>query len=172
MIPQTASQVRRRRYGVADTASQILRPTWVALMIGAVLSYVSPLAEAQTVKPVSVWSGVYTAAQNKRGEEVHAAVCVMCHGPRLNGAGLPEMPPSPAIAGPTLLRKFGGANVAALFIYVSKTMPPDAPGTLTDQQAIDAIAHMFAVSGMPAGDRELPRDPKALANIVIEAQRK
>ena len=50
-------------------------------------------------------------------------------------------------------------------------MPPDAPGTLTDQQTMDAIAHMFAVSGMPAGDRELPLDPKALANILIEAQR-
>jgi cytochrome c len=139
-------------------------------MIGAACA--APLAGAQAVKPVSVWSGVYTAAQNKRGEEVHAAVCVMCHGPRLNGAGLPEMPPSPAIAGPTLLRKFGGATVGALFVYVRKTMPPDAPNTLTDQQAIDAIAHMFAVSGMPPGDKELPTDPKALATIVIEAQSK
>jgi hypothetical protein len=49
-------------------------------------------------------------------------------------------------------------------------MPPDSPGTLTDQQALDAIAHIFAVSKMPAGDRELPLDLKALANIVIEAQ--
>jgi hypothetical protein len=30
---------------------------------------------------------------------------------------------------------------------------------------------MLAVSNMPAGDRELPLDLKALANIVIEAQR-
>jgi hypothetical protein len=51
-------------------------------------------------------------------------------------------------------------------------MPPDAPNTLTDQQAIDAIAHMFAVSGMPPGDKELSTDPKALATIVIEAQSK
>jgi hypothetical protein len=31
---------------------------------------------------------------------------------------------------------------------------------------------MFAVSGMPAGDKELPLDLDALANIVIEAQPK
>ena len=51
-------------------------------------------------------------------------------------------------------------------------MPPDAPGTLTDQQAIDSIAHMLAVSGIPAGSRELPLDQKALAGIVIEVQPK
>jgi hypothetical protein len=29
---------------------------------------------------------------------------------------------------------------------------------------------MFAVSDMPAGDKELPVDPNALAKIVIEAK--
>ena len=143
-----------------------------SFVIGAALACVSTGAGAQAVKPVSVWSGVYTAAQNKRGEELHAAVCVMCHGPRLNGAGQPEMPPSPAIARETFLRKWTGGNVAALFVYVRYKMPPDSPGTLTDQQSIDAIAHMFAVSGMPAGEKELPPDPKALTSIVIDAQPK
>jgi len=143
----------------------------ITLMIGVALACVTAVAEAQTVKPVSVWSGVYTAAQNKRGEELHADVCAMCHGPRLNGAGQSEMPPSPAIAGATFLRKWTGQTVAALFVIVRHTMPPDSPGTLTDQQSIDALAHMLAVSGFPAGARELPPDLKALADIVIEAQR-
>jgi len=144
----------------------------IALMIGVALACVTAAAGAQAVKPVSVWSGVYTAAQNKRGEDLHADVCVMCHGRRLNGAGQSEMPPSPAIAGDTFLRKWAGRNVAALFVIVRHTMPTDAPGTLTDQQAVDTIAHMLAVSGMPAGNRELPVDQKALASIVIEAQPK
>ena len=144
----------------------------IALMMAAALACATAVAGAQTVKPVSVWSGVYTAAQNKRGEEIHAAVCTMCHGPQLNGASQPEMPPSPAIARATFLRKWDGKNVAALFVIVRHTMPPDAPNTLTDQQSIDAIAHMFAVSGMPAGDKELPLDQGALANIVIEVQPK
>ena len=127
---------------------------------------------APTGTKVSVWSGVYTAAQNRRGEELHSTACAACHGPRLNGAGQPEMPPSPAIARAPLLRKWAGQTVAALFVYVRYTMPPDSPGTLTDQQSIDSIAHMFAVSGMPAGDKELPLDPNALADIVIEAQPK
>ena len=145
----------------------LVRPT--ALIIGVALVCVAAGAGGQTVKPMSVWSGVYTAAQNQRGAELHAAVCVMCHGPQLNGAGQPEMPPSPAIARASFLRKWAGRNVAALFLYIRQTMPPDSPGTLTDQQTLDAIAHMFAVSNIPAGDRELPLDMKALANIVIEA---
>jgi mono/diheme cytochrome c family protein len=143
---------------------------WTSLIIGAALTCAAAVAGAQTVKPVSVWSGVYTAAQNKRGEELHSAVCVMCHGPQLNGAGQPEMPPSPAIARASLLRKWSGQTVAALFVYVRHTMPPDAPGTLTDQQTIDSIAHMLAMSDMPAGNRELPPDLKALANILIQAK--
>ena len=152
---------------------QETRSAWpIALMIGIALACVTAAAGAQVVKPVSVWSGVYTAAQNKRGQEFHADVCAMCHGPRLNGAGQSEMPPSPAIAGTTFLRKWSGQSVAALFVIVRHTMPPDSPGTLTDQQSIDAIAHMLAVSGMPAGNRELPPDPKALANILIDARPK
>jgi hypothetical protein len=57
-----------------------------------------------------------------------------------------------------------------LFIYIRQTMPTDSPGTLTDQQVADSIAHMFAVSGIPAGNRELPVDAKTLANIMIEAK--
>ena len=121
---------------------------------------------------VSVWSGVYTAAQNKRGEEFHATACVACHGPRLNGAGQAEMPPSPAIARTSFLRKWAGQTLAALHTYVRQRMPPDSPGTLNDQQSIDAIAHMLAASDIPAGAKELPLDPNALANIVIEVQPK
>ena len=150
----------------------MIRP--VAWLTGAALACAAAVAQAQQGGGVnvSVWSGVYTVAQGKRGEELHAAACAMCHGPRLNGAGQPEMPPSPAIARAAFLRKWAGRNVAALLVYVRHTMPPDAPGTFTDQQCIDAIAHMFAVSGMPAGDKELPPDANSLANIVIEMQPK
>jgi len=121
---------------------------------------------------VSIWSGVYTTAQSKRGEELYSGACKHCHGVRLNGAAAPDQPPSPAIARVAFLRKWAGKPVAELFTYLHDNMPPDAPGTLTDQQAIDVITHMFAVSAIPAGDKELPADPKALESIVIEAEAK
>ena len=121
---------------------------------------------------VSVWSGIYTAAQSKRGETVHRVSCAFCHGPTLNGAGQPDMPPSPSIAGADLLRKWSGKTVAELFVYVQKEMPTDNPGSLKEQDTIDSIAHMFAVSEIPAGDKELPPDANTLANIIIEQQKK
>lgn len=149
-----------------------IRAQAAAWMGGMALGFVATLAGAQSANPVPTWSGVYSAAQNSRGEEIHASVCAMCHGYRLNGAGNPEMPPSPAIAGGTWLRKWTNQSVAALFVYVRNAMPPDAPGTLTDQQTVDAIAHMLAISGMPAGEREMPPDPKALAHMLIQARPK
>ena len=116
---------------------------------------------------VSIWSGVFTQAQAKRGEELYSGACQQCHGARLNGAAASDQPPSPAIARAGFLRKWNGKTVAELFTYVRKMMPTDNPGTLTDQQAIDSIAYMFAVSEAPAGDKELPTDPKALEGIVI-----
>jgi hypothetical protein len=51
---------------------------------------------------------------------------------------------------------------------VRTKMPPDSPSMLSDQEYVDAIAHILATSNIPAGDKELPADPTALANIVIE----
>lgn len=143
----------------------------LGLIPSAIAQQTNGKADAAAAK-VSVWSGVYTAAQNERGEELHSGACAHCHGSRLNGAGQPDQPPSPAIARAGFLRKWTGQTVAALFTYVRTRMPPDNPGSLTDQQSIDAIAHMFAVSNIPAGKKELPPDAKALANIVIDAQPK
>jgi mono/diheme cytochrome c family protein len=120
---------------------------------------------------VSIWSGVYTKAQDERGEAIHSGACAHCHGPRLNGAAQSDQPPSPAIARVGFLRKWSGQSVAALFTYVCTKMPPDRPGTLSEQDCADAVAHMLAVSNIPAGDKELPADSKALAGIVIQEKK-
>src|SRR5262245_43411971 len=138
----------------------------------AVPAVITQDAVAQQGARVSIWSGVYTTTQAKRGEEFYGGACAQCHGARLNGAAQPDQPPSPAIARVAFLRKWAGKPVAELFAYVHDEMPPDAPATLTNQQTIDVIAHMFAVSTIPAGGKELPADPKALENIVIEAEAK
>lgn len=147
---------------------------WAALSFGVALTLTAPvaLAEQGAVPKVSIWSGVYTAAQGKRGEEVYSAGCAQCHGSRLNGAGHSDQPPSPAIAREGFLRKWTGQSVAELFVVVRSRMPSDNPGIFTDQQSVDAVAHMLAVSGLPAGDKELPSDPKALEGIVIEVKPK
>jgi S-disulfanyl-L-cysteine oxidoreductase SoxD len=39
----------------------------------------------------SVWDGVYTEAQAKRGEALFAENCVTCHGPALEGDREPHL---------------------------------------------------------------------------------
>lgn len=141
--------------------------------VGGALSVAMPSGHAQQGSgKMSIWSGVYTTEQSKRGESLYSGACAQCHGTRLNGATQPDQPPSPAIARVGFLKKWSGKSVAELFEVVRERMPSDNPGTLTDQQAADAIAHMFAVSSIPAGSKELPSSMKALEAFVIEAEGK
>ena len=149
--------------------------TWLMpLAIGTALAFGSSLAIGQQggAAKMSVWSGVYSKAQAERGEQAYKASCASCHGSKLNGAGEPDMPPSPAVAREGFLRKWSGRSVAELAEYLQKSMPPDTPGRLSAQESADVIAHMLAVSNIPAGDKDLPSDAKALADLVIEVQPK
>jgi cytochrome c len=129
------------------------------------LAIASPIAAGQDV---SINDGVFTEAQAKRGQSAYSAPCGWCHGRRLNGApDDPDMQSTPPIARAKFLRNWQGRSLAALFVYTKETMPTNNPGALTDQEYIDIIAYMLTTSGMPAGERELPTDPVALAGILI-----
>ena len=78
-------------------------------------------------------------------------------------------------AGPTLVGlEFTGNwnNLTVLDFYdrVHTTMPADAPGTLTPQQAADLIAYVFKLNKYPAGKTELPTDVALLKGIKIEGE--
>ncbi len=140
---------------------------WAAAAVMAPLVLVAGDASAQQA-PQTIWSGVFSAAQDIRGTTVHSAVCARCHGPNLNGAGQPDAEPSPAIARVGFLTKWQGKTLADLFDYVKMNMPADNPGKRSDQEYIDAVAHMLAVSGAMPGSKDLPADKAALANIIIK----
>lgn len=129
-------------------------------------------AETETeTETVSIWDGVYTAAQAARGEALYAEPCGRCHGQRLNGAPEdPDMLPAPPIAGPKFLRAWDGRTLAALFEYTRRTMPALNPGYLSDREFADLLAYMLAASGAPAGAEALAPELAALARTVIELQ--
>ena len=129
-------------------------------------------ARAQTsTTAASIWDGVYTAEQARRGQLAYTGPCGRCHGYKLDGASDdPDMLPAPPVAGAKFLRKWNGRPLAALFEYLRVTMPANNPGYLSDQEVVDILAHMLAASGAPAGGQTLPPDPQALAQIVIAAK--
>ncbi len=126
-------------------------------------------ASADAGPAASVWDGVFTEAQATRGRLAYSGGCGFCHGRRLNGApDDPDMRSTPPLARARFVREWAGRSLATLFEYTRLTMPEDNPGSLTAEEYVDVIAYMLSVSGMPAGDDELPPDSRGLARIVIQ----
>lgn len=120
----------------------------------------------------SIWDGIFTDAQAQRGRELYPGPCGKCHGKRLDGApDDPDMFSTKPIGGPKFLRNWDGRSLGVLFEYVRTTMPANNPGFLSDREYADLLAYMLAVSGVPAGDAELPADPNALAAVAISRVR-
>jgi len=117
----------------------------------------------------SVWTGIYTEAQARRGELIYPAICGRCHGYKLDGApDDPDMFSTPPIAGPKFLRNWNGRSLAALFEYTRTQMPQNNPGFMSDQEAVDVVTYMLLVGGIPAGPIELVPEITALSSIVFE----
>jgi mono/diheme cytochrome c family protein len=125
----------------------------------------------ETGQMASVWDGVFTEAQARRGQAVYPGACGVCHGRRLNGAPEdPDMRSTPPLARARFLRVWEGRSLAALFEYTRATMPEDNPNSLTEQEYVDVIAYMLMVGGMPTGEDELQPNPQSLARVVVRPQ--
>lgn len=125
----------------------------------------------QPAATTSVWDGVFARVQAERGQRVQRTACAECHGTRLDGAPLdPDRSSTPPLARARFLRVWDGRSLGALFAFIKTTMPPSSPGSLSDEEYLDAIAHMLAVSNVPAGARPLEADAVALAGILIRMQ--
>lgn len=158
---------------VAALSSHV-RTAWTNDLGGVTTGEVAAVLDASTDAGglASVWDGVFTEAQAARGRDVYTGACGLCHGRRLNGApDDPDMRSTPPLARARFLREWEGRSLAVLLAYTRLTMPEDNPGSLTDEEYVDVIAHMLSVGRMPAGDRELPTDPRRLAGIVIRRDR-
>ena len=114
----------------------------------------------------SVWDGVYTEEQARRGEALYQQQCARCHGVSLTGGE--EAPP---LSGGGFLANWNGTTAGDLSERIRTTMPPDAPGRLARQQNADVLSHLFRANGFPAGKAELPRETEILKQIRIEAQK-
>ena len=146
---------------------RVVRGGWTqAVGAAAVVLVISAGVAAQGVTqetPTSVWSGVYTDEQAKRGEVVSNKLCTSCHGPDLSGGEA-----GPTLVGLEFIGNWNNLTVADFYDRVQATMPADAPGTLTAQQTSDVAAYVFKLNKFPAGKTELPTELAALKGIKIE----
>jgi S-disulfanyl-L-cysteine oxidoreductase SoxD len=113
----------------------------------------------------SVWDGVYTEAQAKRGEAIYFEQCVRCHGETMtggtDGAG--------ALIGEKFNGNWNGVPLDQMIERVRASMPLDKPMTLSRAQTVDVISFVFSANKIPAGKTELPRQAEMLSTIQYKA---
>ena len=130
------------------------------LAAGAILHAASVTLAAQGGR--SIADGVYTDEQAKRGEQLYSDTCAVCHGPELKGSDF-----VPTLTGPTFVETWKDKTAGELFEKIKTTMPAVAPGTLTPEQSIDAVAYILSVAKYPAGAVELSTAVDELKQILI-----
>jgi S-disulfanyl-L-cysteine oxidoreductase SoxD len=112
----------------------------------------------------SVWDGIYTEAQAKRGSTVYHQHCASCHGPLLEGGET-----AGPLVGPIFLSNWNGVSVGDMFERTRMSMPQDKPGTISRQNMADVLAFVFSQNKFPAGKTELARQSEMLKQIKFEA---
>ncbi len=125
-----------------------------------------PIAAARQPAPTrSVWNGVYSEEQAKRGNALYTQYCSSCHGPELAGAEI-----TPPLVGGAFASNWDGLTLGDLSERIRISMPADKPGTLARQQVADLLAFILSAGRFPAGSAELPRDAELLKQIKFEAK--
>lgn len=132
------------------------------LMAGAGVTIAGPPAQAPTTTP-TIWSGVFSASQARRGMLEYARSCEHCHGPSLTGNPTDEVP---SLVADAFMFHWRGRTVQDLYTRLSKSMPSDAPGSLDSGAYVDLVAYVLEANGFPPGQQDLSRD--RLSALVIE----
>jgi S-disulfanyl-L-cysteine oxidoreductase SoxD len=143
-----------------------LRNSTVAIVsIVAIAAFVCALrAQEPPSSERSVWDGVYTEEQAKRGEAFYEKQCSACHGDKL--AGRESAPP---LTGGAFLSNWNGLPLSDLFERVRRTMPQNSPGKLSRQENADILAYVLSFNKFPAGKTELYRQAEMLKEIRFES---
>jgi mono/diheme cytochrome c family protein len=135
-----------------------------AVVMAAGIGMVYPPVRAQDSR--SVWDGVYTEVQAKRGAALFDAECAGCHGPAGEGGGMP-----PPLVGPAFTANYDGQTVGDLFERNRATMPVGKEGQLSAQAIADITAFILQFNEFPAGASELPSQAATLKAIAFVAKK-
>jgi mono/diheme cytochrome c family protein len=114
------------------------------VLISAVMLLATPVLLAQEK---TVDQGVYTTAQAARGAKLFESNCTSCH--REPGGT------APVLAGDRFTKTFSDATLQTVFTTIKTTMPRNAPGSLSDAEYVDVVAHLLKINSYADGMNEL-----------------
>ena len=108
----------------------------------------------------TIWDGVYTEKQRRRGEAVYDSSCLHCHGSDLEGEEV-----VPDLAGEQFLKRWKRKRVGNLFEFIRTEMPPKLKDRLTPPEYADVIAYILSRNKAPVGQKALGSNFAALQAI-------
>ena len=128
------------------------------LLLGAVV------ADAQNAPGPSISSGVFTAAQARRGDAAYQASCSACHGSDLHATDAEAVD----LTGPAFRARWNGKTLEERFETIRDTMPLGNARTLGDQTYMDILAFILQFNDFPPGNQELVPET---AKVIVFVQR-
>ena len=114
----------------------------------------------------SVWDGIFSAEQAKRGQARYNEQCASCHGDTLAGGES-----APPLTGAEFLSNWNGLTVGDLFDRTRSTMPQSKPGSLSREANAEILAYVLSMNQFPAGKADLPQASEVLKEIKVEASK-
>ena len=115
-----------------------------------VLALSVALAAVSTAPAPGLAQQTYTAAQAEAGGAIYTSQCSICHLATFEGSF-----EAPELAGPNFQNVWGGRPLTDLFALIDGTMPPQAPGSLSPDQAASVVAYILQANDVPAGQSPL-----------------
>jgi quinoprotein glucose dehydrogenase len=103
-------------------------------------------APAVTSTTAPTVAASFNPEQAQQGQTVFQGKCASCHGANLEGGAH-----APALSGNTFWKQWDQQTARALYGRIISTMPPDAPGTLAEKDAINVVSYILQSNGLPAG---------------------
>jgi mono/diheme cytochrome c family protein len=124
---------------------------------------VAAVLEAQdTDAIVTIWDGVYTAAQAERGKAAFDLSCSRCHNSDLSGSDR-----GPTLVGDKFLANWLDGNLEALFSFIRDQMPQGNASIVNDAGNADILAYILQRNNYPTGKTEVTPDTGKLEMVQI-----
>lgn len=137
----------------------------VAAAVGLFVAMAQSTSAQTPVEAAKSAPSLFTAAQAARGEASYDHSCLTCHGEHLDDGDFG----GPPLRGSYFRSHWGTGDVATLFAFMKSVMPPDNPGSLSDQTYADILAYILRYNGYRPGESELPTDPDAQARLKLDS---
>jgi cytochrome c5 len=122
-----------------------------------------PQAVSSSQSEKTVADGVYTKEQAARGQRIYHRECERCHLADLGGDQL-----AAPLVGDAFMKQWQASNLGDLLTTVKTTMPPDGPGSVSDDEYAAIVSYLLQMNRFPAGQEELGKDPAELKAISFK----